>query len=140
MKELVNETLVSIGMALVTLAGAYSTYYIKKLTDKLSLETKKLEDEAQRKLVEQALNRLDDVVEKTVNKIEQTTVKKLKKSISQGLKDKSELKYLAIEAYDEIRKTLEPEYLDLLEDTLGDARTYIKNTIEDKVLNLKGAK
>jgi histidinol dehydrogenase len=137
MQGVITETLVSIILALIALAGSYAVYYIKKATDKLKLETEKIENEEFEKLINTALQRLSDVTTLTVNKIEQKTAKAIRESVKEGKLDKSELELLSMEAYFEIKKILEPEYLELIENTLGDAQTYITNLVEDKLVEIK---
>lgn len=132
-----TEVLVNVILAVITLAGSYAVYYIKKATDKLKLETEKIENEEFEKLFHTALQRLSDVTTLTVNKIEQKMAKAIRESVKNGKVDKSELELLSMEAYFEIKSVLEPEYLELIEDTLGDAQTYITNLIEDKLIEIK---
>jgi hypothetical protein len=136
-----NETLISIGITCITLAGAYATFYLRKLTQKLKLETERLEDDRQRELLMEALGRLDDVATKTVSAIEQTTADIIRKDLSleDGIK-KEKLKELATKAYDQITATLEPEYVKALQDSLGDFEGYVMNTVEDKVRIMKNEK
>jgi hypothetical protein len=136
-----NETLISIGITCITLAGAYATFYLRKLTQKLKLETERLEDDRQRELLMEALGRLDDVATKTVSAIEQTTADIIRKDLSleDGIK-KEKLKELATKAYDQITATLEPEYVKALQDSLGDFEGYVMSTVEDKVRIMKNEK
>lgn len=131
------EALLSIVLAAIALGAAYATFYIKRASEKLRLETQKLEDEGQRKLVNNALGRLEEVAELTVNKLEEKTAKVLRESVKAGQVDKKELERLSVDAYHEIRKVLEPEYLELIENSLGDAQTYILNVIEDRLTDIK---
>lgn len=138
LKSVLNQTLISIGIACITFLGAYATVYIKKCTDKLILETEKIKDDQSRELVIEALYRLDDVAEKTVSAIEQTTASVLRNNFNLDKKiKKEELEKLAVGAYNKIVMTLEPEYVRVLNDSLGDFKGYVENTIEDKVRQLK---
>lgn len=133
----VVETLAMVLLALITLAGAFATNYIKKVSAKLNLEMQTLEDINQKRLIGNALERLEIVAEKTVNKIEQTTAKKLREAVKDGKVERKELENLAKDAYQEIICTMEPEYVAVIQASLGDAQTYIMNTIEEKVEMLK---
>lgn len=137
MQGIITEVLSSVILGLIALAGSYAVYYIKKATDKLKVETEKIENEEFEKLINTALQRLSDVTTLTVNKIEQKMAKAIRESIKNGKVDKSELELLSMEAYFEIKKVLEPEYLELIENTLGDTQTYITNLIEDKLVEIK---
>jgi len=141
LQSTLNETLISIGIACITLAGAYATFYLRRLTEKLKLETEKIQDDRQKELVIEALYRLDDVANKTVSAIEQTAADIIRKDISISDGDRKEkLQELGIRAYDQIIKTLEPEYVKALNESLGDFEGYVKSTIEDKVRLMKEEK
>ncbi len=128
-----TEILVNLMIAVMALLGALATFYVQKGIKKLQAETEKVQDEATRDFLFSALARLDDVAFKTVNKIEQTTKEQLLLAIRNGVKNKEDLKLLSLEAYKEIVKTLEPEYLNVINGTMGDAETYIMNLIEEKL-------
>lgn len=137
LQAVITDVLTNVVLGAIALVGSYAVYFIKKATDKLKLETYKIENEEFEKLFHTALQRLSDVTTLTVNKIEQKMAKAIRQSIKDGKIDKSELELLSMEAYFEIKKVLEPEYLELIEETLGDAQTYITNLIEDKLIEIK---
>lgn len=138
LQSTLNQTLISVAITCITLLGAYATFYLKKLGNKLKLEVKKVEDDAQRNLIFQALYRLDDVAGKTVSALEQTAADIIRNNLSLTKEMKAdELKALGLKAYDQIVNTLEPEYVKALNDSLGDFEGYVKDTIEDKVRLLK---
>lgn len=135
----VSEILTSLAMGAISLAAAYAVQYMKKMTAQAKEETKQIQNEEQRHLVQAALDRLDDVAEKTVTAIEQTTAKQLRAAVKEGTGSQAELEALAGEAMKQIVQTLEPEYLTLLSQTLGDIDTYLSNVVEAKVFKVKGA-
>lgn len=137
MEGLVQDFLFNVALAVVTLLASFAIYGIKKLTGKLAAETDKIESEELSNLVNNAIWQLDDVTAKTVKKIEQTVAKEMRQAVKDGIKDKEELIGLSKVAFDEIVNTMEPEYLDVLKTALGDAESYIRNTIEAKVLEIK---
>ncbi|MBU5441225.1 guanylate kinase [Paenibacillus sp. MSJ-34] len=137
MQEMVNDFLLNLALAGITLLASYAMYYIRKANAKLTAETAKISNEEQRKLIQTAIARLDDVATKTIKAIEQTTAKELRRAVKDGIASEDTLTSLAKQAYLDIVKTLEPEYLLALQDSLGDLEKYIKNTIEAKVLEVK---
>lgn len=137
MQEMAQDALLNLALAVLTLLSTYALYYIRKAVAKVSAETTKIKNDDQRALVQAAITRLDDVATKTVKMIEQTTAKELRRAVKNGQATKEELAGLAKQAYNEIVRTLEPEYFQALQGTLGDLDTYIRNTIEAKVLELK---
>ncbi|CAH8721647.1 guanylate kinase [Paenibacillus melissococcoides] len=137
MQDAINEMLLNVALAGLTLLSFIAIYYIRRASAKLSAETAKIDADAQRALVQAAIERLDDVATKTVHQIEQTVASHLRESVKEGWSPREELMELAPQAYSEIVRQLKPEYLRALHDTLGDAEGYIMSTIESKVLELK---
>lgn len=136
-QNLLTEIIVNVLLALLTLAAGYGTLFVKKTVEKLQFEAQKLQKEEQIEMATQALKRVEEVAKLTVNKLEQTTAKAIRSAVKEGKKDKEELKQLAIVAYHEVKNVLEPEYLALLESSLGDAQGYILNVIEDQLVEIK---
>jgi fructose-bisphosphate aldolase class 1 len=137
MQELTQDFLFNLALAGLTLLSSYALYYIRKATAKLTAETAKIANDDQRALVLTAVGRLDDVATKTVKTIEQTTAKELRRAVKSGQANKEQLIELSKQAYHEIVRTLEPEYLLALQDSMGNLEQYIRATIEAKVLELK---
>lgn len=136
---MVQEILSNLLLSGMTLAATYVLYYIRKATAKVKAEAAKIQNEEQRKLVETAITRLDDVAGKTVRSIEQTTAAALREAVKDGTVSRDELTALSGQAYQEIIHILNPAYLSVLEESLGDLQAYITHTIEAKVLELKEA-
>ncbi|SHN73181.1 guanylate kinase [Desulfitobacterium chlororespirans] len=135
--NLATEVMVNLLLGVLTLLGALGSMYLQKGIKKLQAETAKVQEETTRKLFYDALARLDDVAGKSVNKIEQTTKKQLLKAVAEGSVGKEVFQSLAYEAYEEIIRTLEPDYLQVVQETMGDFQTYIMNLIEEKLAALK---
>ncbi|MFW5435224.1 guanylate kinase [Paenibacillus apiarius] len=137
MQDALNEMVLNVALACITLLATYATYYIRKATRKVLTETSKLTDESQRALIQAAIDRLDDVATKTVQNFEQTVAKELRQAVKEGRTSRDDLLQLSHQAYTEIVTQLKPEYLEALSSTMGDAERYIMSTIESKVLELK---
>ncbi|MDU7473607.1 MAG: guanylate kinase [Paenibacillus macerans] len=137
MQEMAQDILLNLALAALTLLSSYALYYLRKAKAKVSAEAAKIANDDQRALAQAAIMRLDDVATKTVKTIEQTTAKELRRAVKNGQASKEDLAALARQAYGEIVRTMEPDYLDALKTTLGDLDKYIKTTIEAKVLELK---
>lgn len=137
LKETALNALSQITMALISLACAYLIFYINKAKKKIAVETEKLKDERQRQLIITALNDLDDIAGKTVKEIEQTTAGALRELVKDGKADRQELLDLGEKAYKDIVTTMNPEYMALLNSTIGNMDKYIKSLIESKVYELK---
>jgi hypothetical protein len=105
--------------------------YLKQKSDQIR-------DEAARKMVRDAIDRLDDVAGKVVAKIEQTTAGALRQAVKDQKVDRIELLNLGNQAYEEVMTTISPEVEKVLRESLGDLQNYIVSTIESKVLEIKG--
>lgn len=137
MEGLVQDFIYNLSLATVTLLASYAIYGIKKMTDKLVAETGKINSEKERGLINDAILRLDDVAAKTVKKIEQTAAREMRQAVKDGVKSKDELVALSKTAFNEVVRTMEPDYINALKASLGDVDAYIRNTIEAKVLEIK---
>lgn len=133
----IQNVLVNILIALITLLGAYVVLYLNKLQVKVVTEIGKIKDDKQQKLFTDAINRLNDLVLKTVTQIEQTTAKDLREAIKNGKVDKAELLALGKQAVDEVYLQLTDDSLEVLEQELTDVEDYIRASVEATVFNIK---
>ena len=133
----VMDLVVSVATALVGLASACAIYYIRQATAKVQAETARIQDQAQAELIRHATQRLEDVAEKTVAKIEQTVAGELRQAVKDGKVDRAQLLALGKKAYDEVLATVEPEVVQVLQENLGDLKSYLESTIEAQVKKLK---
>lgn len=129
--------MVDLGIAGIGLAAVFAVSLIKKTTEKVKLETNKIQKDEERQLIWEAIARLDNIATKTVMNMEQTIAKELREAVKDGRADKEELINLSKKAFKEIILSLKPEYLEVLEKTFGDSKQYIMSTIEAKVLEIK---
>jgi hypothetical protein len=137
MEDLVQKVLIDILMALIGLASAYAVYYINKATAKVKAETENIADEKQRKLVQDALWRVEDLAIKTVESIEQTVAKETREAVKDGKVDRAELLALGTQAVDEIIGQLSEPTKTAIESEVNDLKTYVTSLVESAVLNLK---
>ena len=77
-QESLTVLLITIVCGAISVATAYVSKYAKKLTEKAKAETAKIENEAQRSLIDKAINRVDELITVNVVKMEQTLVKEIK--------------------------------------------------------------
>lgn len=133
----VTTVMVEILLALLSLGCAYLTLYLKRAAARVRAETEHIQDRHQAELLKTAIARLDDIATRTVEKLEQTVAGELREKVRDGRIDRSELLRLGEKAYTEVLDILEPGVQQVLQDSLGDFHTYVKNTIESKVLQLK---
>lgn len=130
MDEMLMNVLINILLSFLTLGGAYIIYFVNKLIIYLKQKTKSEE-------LTNALNQVNKLAETTVKSIEQTAAKEIREAVKDGKVTKDELKKLSNKAFEEIIKSLSPEYLSVLENGMGNIDIYVTNLIEQKVLELK---
>lgn len=130
MQEIIGVIVVNIINAVIVLGGAYAVYFINRLCAYVKT---KIDSEA----VDKALNALYRTTSVTVSALEQTVAKALREDVKYSGASKDELKALAEKAYEEITAVLENEYLRILQEETGDLEKYIKNLIEQNVLEIK---
>lgn len=132
-KAEVLELLVTIVIALLGLAGAYITVYISKLT-------KNLQEKTKAEVLNNALERLENLAVTTVTAIEQTLAEELREAVKDGKVDRSELEQLGTVAFQRVKTELGDSTIEALEGTFGDINTLIRDKIEEAVWNLKQEK
>lgn len=137
MEVQVQQVLVNVLTALISLGGAYIVFYVNKLVAKVKVETEKLQDEKQQKLFEDALNRVNDLIQKTVAQIEQTSAKQMREAVKDGKVDKAELEALGTLAVNNVYNQLTTDTKVVLSAELTDVEAYIQSAVEAAVLNLK---
>jgi vacuolar-type H+-ATPase subunit H len=130
-------TLTTIIIAAIGLLGAYALSLIKQATAKIKAETNKINDETQRKLVQDALDRVSNLAERTVQKIEQTSASAIREAVKDGKIDREELLALGKTAFDEVYGQLSIDTVELLNTEIVDVQAYIQAVIESEVLKLK---
>lgn len=137
MQQLFNQVVINFVMAALALLAAYAINALHKLTEKAKLETKRLKDEEQRKLLIDALEDIEILTTKTVTEIEQTTAQALREAVKSGVRDRAELEALSKKAFDEIANALKPESKALIEKHFGNFSKYLTKAIETKVFGVK---
>lgn len=124
-------------VSLITLAGGYLVLYIRKATQRLKVETSKIEDEASRKLVDDAINRLTDIVNTNVVKAQETTIKELQLASADGVIDRDELKKVGLAVKEDVLSQMSDQLLDTVELQIKDVGSYVEGLIEKQLLVVK---
>ena len=128
--EVLMESLVTIVVALIGLAVAYGTHYIKKASQRL-------QEKSEMELVDNLIANVEHVVLVTVESAEQRVAKDLRDAVKDGKVDRAELLAVADSVKEQVLATLSDESIELLKKTFGDIETLIENMIESAVHNLK---
>lgn len=128
--EVLMESLVTIVIALIGLAVAYGTHYIKKASQRL-------QEKSEMELVNNLIANVEHVVLVTVEAAEQRVAKDLRDAVKDGKVDRAELLAVADSVKEQVLATLSNESIELLKKTFGDIETLIENMIESAVAQVK---
>ena len=128
--EVLMESLVTIVIALIGLAVAYGTHYIKKASQRL-------QEKSEMELVDNLIANVEHVVLVTVEAAEQRVAKDLRDAVKDGKVDRAELLAVADSVKEQVLATLSDESIELLKKTFGDIEILIENMIESAVAQVK---
>ena len=141
MEELLQNTVIQLlGIVIggiLAIASAYATLFVAKVTQKAKVETEKLNDERQRKIVNATLNKVDELLRTNIIALENTAKKDMLALIDDGKIEKDELKKLAQDVKINVLNQLGEDSLAILNDTLGDVNGYLEARIEEKLAEIK---
>ena len=122
---------------LLAIASAYATLFVAKATQKAKVEIEKLNDERQRKIVNETLNKVDELLRTNIIALENTTKKDMLALIEDGKIEKEELKKLAEDVKVNVLNQLGEGSIAILNETLGDVNGYLEVRIEEKLAEIK---
>lgn len=132
-----SEMLVNVVLAVIALAGAYAVHFIRVGTSALKAQTAKLEDEAARQVLDEAISDVTRLATLSVNAMEQTTAKALREAVKNGTASREELLALGKQVFDEVKAAVGPEAQKVITENLGSFDKYLTNCIEEAVLRVK---
>ena len=141
MEELLQNTVIQLlGIVIggiLAIASAYATLFVAKATQKAKVETEKLNDERQRKIVNETLNKVDELLRTNIIALENTVKKDMLTLIEDGKIEKDELKKLAQDVKENVLNQLGEDSIAILNETLGDVNGYLEVRIEEKLAEIK---
>ena len=132
-----SDALVNILLAVITPGGAYALYYLKLGAAKIKAQTAQIEDEQARKLLENAVDDVTNLVSVGVGAMEQTTAKALRQAVKDGTADREELLALGKQVLSEVKAAVAPKAQEVITKHLGGFEDYVMKCIEDAVLKVK---
>ena len=134
-----SSILTNVTLAAISLLAAYALHYINVGAAKLRAQTAKIDDERERKLLDDALGDVEKLAYKTVAATEQTTARQLREAVKDGKVDRAELAKLGRRACMDITAAISPDAQMLITDKLGSFDDYVSKCVEEAVLKLKPA-
>ena len=141
MENLLKDTVVQLLGVIIggclAIVTAYAGLLIARATQKIKLEIEKLNDETQKKIFNDALDRVDSLLQTNIVAMENTVKKDMLASIADGKIEKTELKTLADNVKNNVLKQLGDDSLAVLNDSLGDVNGYLEVKIEEILAQIK---
>lgn len=139
-----NQIMDALGLLLTTVItggiGVISTtiaVYFNNLKVKIQAETNKIQNEETKKLVNNALDRLNDLVMTNVQSAQETLVKTIKEESKDGY-SKEDLLAVKDVVKNNILVQLSQDSKDLLASEISDLDSYVDNKIEVILAEIKG--
>ena len=141
MENLLKDTVIQLLGVIIggclAIATAYAGLLIARATQKIKLEIEKLNDETQKKIFNDALDRIDSLLQTNIVAMENTVKKDMLASIADGKIEKAELKTLANNVKNNVLKQLGDDSLAVLNNSLGDVNGYLEVKIEEILAQIK---
>lgn len=137
-QEALNSLLVTVAVGVIGIVGALTTVYLNKTILNIKSKTNKIENENQKALVENAFNRVSDLVLVNVIKAQETLVKEIVGKAEDGIFDKSDLKAVADVVKNDVIKQMGTQIENLVKLEIDDLEGYVSALIEKTLAELKG--
>ena len=141
MENLLKDTVVQLLGVIIggclAIVTAYAGLLIARATQKIKLEIENLNDETQKKIFNDALDRVDSLLQTNIVAMENTVKKDMLASIADGKIEKAELKTLADNVKNNVLKQLGDDSLAVLNNSLGDVNGYLEVKIEEILAQIK---
>lgn len=136
-QTMASEVLVNVALGVITLLGAYAMYYIRIGVNMAKVKTSQIEDDATRKLLNNALDDVESLASISVGAMEQTTAKALRDAVKSGTASREELLALGKQVFDDVKTAITPEAQAIITKNLGSFDDYLVKCIEDAVRKVK---
>lgn len=135
-EQVINLLQIIIGGA-ISVACVYTTAFISQQIEVAKEKVKSIQDENARKIVDNALTKIDDVISTNIISAENTLKPQILSAISDGKVEKEELNSLAISVKENVLNQLSDGTLKAINGTIADINGYVENRIESVLADLK---
>lgn len=137
MQEALKTALTNIGIALIGLVSAYLVVFIHRAAERIKAETSTVKNEDQRKLINDAIDRINDLATKGVAQTEQTLAAQLRQAVKDGKATPEDLKALGDALKKDVYDQLSEDVKKALAGQITDIEKYVSDTVESALLDLK---
>lgn len=141
MENLLKDTVIQLFGIIIggclAVASAYAGLLVARATQKIKLEIERLNDETQKRILNDTLDRVDSLLQTNIIAMENTVKKDMLAAIEDGKVEKAELKTLADNVKNNVLKQLGNDSLEVLNNSLGDVNGYLEVKIEEILAQIK---
>ena len=141
MENLLKDTVIQLlGIIIggcLAVASAYCGLLVARATQKIKLEIERLNDETQKRILNDTLDRVNNLLQTNIIAMENTVKKDMLVAIEDGKVEKAELKTLADNVKNNVLKQLGNDSLEVLNNSLGDVNGYLEVKIEEILAQIK---
>jgi hypothetical protein len=130
-------TLTTLIIGLLNVGVGFVIYYVNQLANGAKLKNQATKDANQKVLIDNAIDRLNDLIQKSVIATQETLGNSIKDGVKDGSIDKAELIALKDKVLIDVQNQLTNDSSDLLSKELGDINSYISNTVETVLKNIQ---
>lgn len=124
-------------LGILNIGAGYLVYYVKQMTDKAKIKNQENENEKQKVLIDNAIDRLDLLITKSVIATNETLGKAIKEGLADGKTDRKELLALKDIVIKDVTSQLSQDVKDLISTEIDDLNAYISNSIEVALKSIK---
>lgn len=141
MENLLKDTVIQLlGIIIggcLAVVSAYAGLLVARATQKVKLEIERLNDETQKRILNDTLDRVNNLLQTNIIAMENTVKKDMLVAIEDGKVEKAELKTLADNVKNNVLKQLGNDSLEVLNNSLGDVNGYLEVKIEEILAQIK---
>ena len=138
MEQAMNLLIGNLTEGLFLLLLGFITYGCKAVIDFAKSKTQLIDDERQRSIIDNALNRLNDLVFGGVRAMEVSVASELRKAVKDGKVDRSELLKLKDVVRNEVLAGMNNDMKSAIELGVGEIDGYVNTLIENALADIKG--
>lgn len=124
-------------LGILNIGAGYLVYYIKQIADKAKIKNQENENEKQKILIDNAIDRLDLLITKSVIATNETLGKAIKDGLADGKTNREELLALKDIVIEDVKAQLSQDSKDLISSEIEDLNAYISNSIEVALKSIK---
>lgn len=124
-------------LGILNIGAGFVVYYVKQLADKAKIKNQENQNEAQKVLIDNAIDRLNSLITKSVLATNETLGKAIREGLADGTTDKEELLSLKDYVLHDVTSQISQESKALISCEIDDLNAYISNQIEIALKNIK---